>query len=81
MPVAFEYGLVLLGLLLGLAGLAILVVALIRRSRRSGILALWFLAAGAILVGRVGYAEFWQVDFCMDSGGRYNDETKSCEYS
>ena len=39
-----------------------------------------FLIVGAILVGRLGYAEFWAVNACLDSGGAYNYDAHTCEY-
>lgn len=80
MPVGIEYLLVFLGMALGIIGFIVLVVALVRRRRSLGMVALSFLVIAAILVGRLGYAEFWDVDTCLDSGGAYNYDAETCEY-
>jgi hypothetical protein len=75
----FEYGLVVLALLLAPAGLIALLVGGVRRSSKllgSGVACL---AVGAVLLLRINYAEFWQIDGCLDQGGRWNHESNACE--
>ena len=78
MDIGLEYGLVTLGLVCALAGIAFLTAALIRRSKKFAIFAISFLAISAALVGRLGYAQFWEVDSCLDDGGAYDYEADAC---
>jgi hypothetical protein len=80
MDVGLEYGLVTLGLVFALAGISLLAAAFIRRSKKFAIFAISFLAISAVLVGRLGYAEFWEIDTCLDAGGIYDYEASTCRY-
>jgi hypothetical protein len=80
MDVYAEYGLVSVGLMLTLAGLFLLITALVRRKSRTAIYAIAILSSGALLVGRLGYAEFWRVDRCLDAGGSYQHRTEACKH-
>jgi hypothetical protein len=79
LEILFEYGLVVLALLLAPCGLIVLIVGGLRRSSKllgSGVACL---TLGSVLLLRIGYAEFWQIDGCLDEGGRWNHESKTCE--
>ena len=78
MDVYAEYGLVSLGLVFTLAGIFLLITALVRRNSKTAIYATAILAVGAMLVARLGYAEFWRVDRCLDGGGSYEYQVGSC---
>jgi ammonia channel protein AmtB len=80
MDVSLEYGLVTLGVVFALAGDALLAGAFMRRSKKFAIFAISFLAISAVLVGRLAYAEFWDIDTCLDAGGTYDYETSACRY-
>jgi ABC-type transport system involved in cytochrome c biogenesis permease component len=75
-----EYGLVSIGLVFTLAGLFLLIAALARRKSRTAIYAAAILAIGALLLGRLGYAEFWRVDRCLDAGGSYEYQAGACRH-
>ena len=75
-----EYGLVSLGLVFTLAGIFLLIAALVRRNSKSAIYAAAVLALGALLVARLGYAEFWRVDRCLDAGGSYEYRAGTCRH-
>jgi hypothetical protein len=79
MEVFIEYGLVFLGLFLGPGGLVTIVVGAIRRSRQALVAGVACVAVAVVLLTRMGYAEFWLVDGCLDSGGRWNDAEGACE--
>ena len=78
MDVYSEYGLVSLGFVFALAGIFLLIAALVRRSSRTAIYATAILTLGAVLAARLGYAEFWRVDRCLDEGGSYECQTGAC---
>ena len=80
MDVSAEYGLVSVGLVFTLAGIFLLITALVRRNSRTAIYATAILAVGAMLVARLGYAEFWRVDRCLDGGGSYVYQAGTCRY-
>jgi hypothetical protein len=80
MDIALEYGLVALGLILGLVGIAFLIAALIRRSKKFAVFAISSFAISLVLVGRLGYAEFWDVDTCLDAGGVYDYQAHTCRH-
>jgi hypothetical protein len=80
MDVYAEYGLVSVGLVFTLAGIFLLIAALVRRNSKTAIYAGAILALGALLVGRLGYAEFWRVDRCLDSGGSYEYQVGACRH-
>ena len=80
MDIYAEYGLVSVGLVFTLAGVFLLISALARRNSRTAIYAGAMLALGALLVGRIGYAEFWRVDRCLDAGGSYEHQTGTCRH-
>ena len=80
MDVYAEYGLVSLGLVFTLAGVFLLIAALARRSSKSAIYAGAILALGALLVTRLGYAEFWRADRCLDAGGSYEYQAGTCRH-
>ena len=75
-----EYGLVSVGLVFTLAGIFLLVTALARRNSRNAIYAGAILTLGALLVARLGYAEFWRVDRCLDAGGSYEYQVGVCRH-
>lgn len=75
-----EYGLVSVGLVFTLAGIFLLIAALVRRTSKTAIYAAAILAIGALLVGRLGYAEFWSVDRCLDAGGSYEYHSGACRH-
>jgi hypothetical protein len=80
MDVYAEYGLVSVGLVFTLAGIFLLIAALVRRSPKSAIYGGAILALGALLVGRLGYADFWLVDRCLDAGGSYEYQIGACRH-
>ena len=80
MDVYPEYGLVSLGFVFALAGIFLLIGALVRRNSRTAIYALALLTLGAVLAARLGYAEFWRVDRCLDAGGSYDYQTGDCRH-
>jgi ABC-type transport system involved in cytochrome c biogenesis permease component len=80
MDVYAEYGLVSVGLVFTLAGVFLLIAAFARRNSKTAIYAGAILALGALLVGRLGYAEFWRVDRCLDAGGSYEYEASTCRH-
>lgn len=80
MGVYAEYGLVSVGLVFTLAGIFLLIAAVARRSTKTAIYAGAILALGALLAGRLGYAEFWRVDRCLDAGGSYEYEAHTCRH-
>ena len=78
MDVYAEYGLVSVGFVFALAGIFLLIAALVRRSSRTAIFAGAILTLGALLTARLGYAEFWRVDRCLDAGGSYDYQAGAC---
>ena len=75
-----EFGLVSVGLVFTLAGIFLLITALVRRSSRTAIYATAILTVGAMLVARLGYAEFWRVDRCLDGGGSFEYQAGTCRH-
>ena len=80
MDVYAEYGLISVGLVSTLAGISLLIAALVRRSTKSAVYAGAVLVLGASLVSRLGYAEFWRVDRCLDAGGSYEYQAGTCSH-
>jgi ABC-type transport system involved in cytochrome c biogenesis permease component len=80
MDVYSQYGLVSLGFVFALAGVFLLIAALVRRNSRTAIYAAAILALGAVLAARLGYAEFWRVDRCLDAGGSYEYQSGACRH-
>ena len=80
MDIYAEYSLVSIGLVFTLAGLFLLIAALVRRKSKTAIYAIAILSIGALLVGRIGYAEFWRVDRCLDAGGSYEYQAGACRH-
>ena len=80
MDIYAEYGLVSLGLIFTLAGIFLLIAALVRRNSKSAIYAGAILALGMLLVTRLGYAEFWSVDRCLDAGGSFDYQAGTCRH-
>ncbi len=39
-----------------------------------------FMAALAALVLYLHLSDFWAIDRCLDAGGRWNQESRACEY-
>ena len=75
-----EYALVSVGLVFTLAGIFLLIAAFVRRSSKTAIYAGAILALGAMLVARLGYAEFWRIDRCLDAGGSYEYQAGACRH-
>ena len=75
-----EYALVSVCLVITLAGIFLLIVAFVRRSSKTAIYAGAILALGAMLVARLGYAEFWRIDRCLDAGGSYEYQAGVCRH-
>jgi ABC-type transport system involved in cytochrome c biogenesis permease component len=80
MDVYAEYGLVSVGLVFTLAGIFLLIAAVVRRNSRTAIYATAILAVGALLAGRLAYAEFWRIDRCLDAGGSYEYQAGACRH-
>ncbi|WP_323846180.1 hypothetical protein [Microbulbifer magnicolonia] len=74
-----EHLLVLAGILLIPSGLLLLILARLRWSNWATIVGLVFMALGALLLVRMHYAEYWQVDSCLDAGGHYDPDTGTCD--
>lgn len=75
-----EHLLVLAGILLIPAGLLLLIFARLRWSHRATLAGLVLMALGALLLVRMHYAEFWQIDRCLEAGGRYDQQSDTCVF-
>ena len=80
MNAQLEYALFFLGLLLVPITLAIFGMAAFQRNRRMAIIGMVCLAISVFAFARVRYAQFWEIDACLDHGGSYNYEIEQCEY-
>lgn len=74
-----EYALFLLGLMSLPAALVLFGVAAVRRSRRVARIGVILLGISALAFARVRYAQFWEIDACLDRGYSYDYERKRCE--
>ena len=74
-----EHGLLFFAFALAPIGLVVLIVAAFRRSRRGLLTGAPCIGLAAALLLRVRYAEFWNIDTCLDSGGGWNETLQSCE--
>lgn len=70
----------LAGILLIPTGLLLLILGRLRWSRKAALSGLALLVFGALLLVRMYIVEFWQVDACLDAGGRYNYEQGVCDF-
>jgi hypothetical protein len=77
--ILFEYGLVVLGLLLAPAGFIVVLVGGRRRNWTVLSVGTACFALGVVLLLRIDFAEFWRIDRCLDQGGRWNQESSTCE--
>ena len=77
--ILFEYGLVVLALLLAPVGFIVVLVGWVWRNRTALSVGAVCLALGVVLLLRIDYAEFWRIDGCLDQGGRWNQKSSTCE--
>ena len=79
MEVITEYLILFTTSLLALAASVILMVAASKRSKNLAKVGIALVAVAMAALVRQHYSEFWRVDSCLDSGGRYNHENKKCD--
>lgn len=70
---------VICSILLFLLSLIAGVIALFKKRKYLGICSLIGLLLSGMLMGSSTFSDFFQVDRCLDSGGRYNYEANVCE--
>jgi len=75
-----DHLLVLAGILLVPAGLLLLIFSRLRWSHRATLAGLVLMALGALLLVRMYTAESWQRDRCLDTGGRYDQQSGTCKF-
>jgi hypothetical protein len=76
MPASLAYSTIVLGSLLTVFGLVFIVRG---RNRQASIVGWLSIVVGIVLLSVNWFGEFWAVDSCLDSGGRYNYESHVCE--
>ena len=81
MEAQIEYGLLRLGYMLILVGLAMTIVGFVRKHRRWRLVGLGLVFFGVLLLVRQAKTAFWGIDGCLDSGGRWDAALQRCEYS
>ncbi|WP_308364698.1 MULTISPECIES: hypothetical protein [unclassified Microbulbifer] len=70
----------LAGVLLIPTGVLLMILGRLRWSRKAILSGLAFLVLGALLLVRMHFVLLWQVDACLDAGGRYNYEPGACDF-
>ncbi|WP_044616195.1 hypothetical protein [Gynuella sunshinyii] len=80
MEVIVEYLMFFAALLLLPVAISFFIAAALKRSKKLAKLGLALAAVSLAVLVRQHYSEFWRVDSCMDSGGRYNYEQHECEF-
>lgn len=70
---------VICSVLLFLISLIIGGTAFFNKRKYLGICSLIGLLLSGVLMGSSAFSDFFQVDRCLDSGGRYNYEANTCE--
>jgi uncharacterized membrane protein YoaK (UPF0700 family) len=63
-----------------LVSLVAFVWFLYTKNKTASIKAFLILIICLIALLGIGRTEFWEIDSCLDSGGRYNYELKLCEH-
>ncbi len=61
-------------------GTLVLISGIRSRARTKQIVGAVLLIVAALLTWRIVASEFWAVDACLDSGGRYDYEASGCVY-
>lgn len=80
MEVIVEYLMLFTALLLVPVATSLFIAAAFKRSKKLAKLGLALVVVSLAVLVRQHYSEFWRVDSCMDSGGRYNYEQHECEF-
>jgi len=62
------------------AGVILLGVSAFRHNRRIALYGGFCLAIFLLAIARVNYAQFWEVDACLDHGGSFDYATNQCVY-
>lgn len=75
-----EYAFFILGLAMAPVGLILLGIAAYQRNRRIALYGGICLAIFLLAIARVHYAQFWDVDACLDHGGNFDYEANQCVY-
>ncbi|WP_020647663.1 DUF2964 family protein [Solimonas variicoloris] len=79
METLVQYGGFFLALAFVVVGLFAAVRGVLVKRRKAVLVGLICLLLGIAWFAFESHAEFWAVDGCLDSGGRYNHEAQRCE--
>ena len=77
--VIFNMALIFLLPLISIVVFMIFVWSFIPNNKKTSIKAFVISMSCIVLLFGMTETEFWKVDNCLDSGGRYNNELKICE--
>lgn len=81
MEVLIEYSLFLLAAIMVPVGIGASAAGCIKRKAKWVRVGSFVAVIGVILLARTHFSEFWVVDGCLDSGGRFNYESRGCEFA
>ncbi|TMO62247.1 hypothetical protein CWC18_10270 [Pseudoalteromonas aurantia] len=70
---------VISSVLLFVLSVSVLMSAIVYKKTNLKRAGLFGLLVSFVLIGSSYYGDFWQMDGCLDSGGRYNETLKVCE--
>ena len=80
MEVVLEYAILFASLLCVLSAIFVFIAATIKKSKKLAIAGFILVVVSMVIIVRGHYSEFWRIDSCLDSGGRFNYEQQKCEH-